>query len=62
MRVTVDDDACGGHGVCVALCPEVFTLTDHGYAEAIDTDVPAEFEDAVTQAVAGCPEHAIRAD
>ena len=60
MKVVIDDDRCGGHGVCVGLCPDVFTLTDDGYAEAIDDDVPAEFESAVREAVAACPEHAIR--
>ncbi len=63
MKVRVDDDRCGGHGVCVGICPEVFTLTDDGYAVvAIDGEVPAEFEAGVTEAVAACPEHAISAD
>jgi ferredoxin len=60
MRVTVDDDACGGHGICVGLCPQVFALTDVGNAEAITADVPAELEDDVSEAAASCPEHAIR--
>ncbi len=59
MIVTVDDDACAGHGVCVARCPEVFGLTDDGYAEAIDTAVPTQFHAAVDEAAAGCPERAI---
>ncbi len=60
MKVTVDDDACAGHGVCVALCPEVFTLTDDGYAQAINTPIPAELTEAVTAAAASCPERAIQ--
>ncbi|MCV7253269.1 MULTISPECIES: ferredoxin [Mycobacteriaceae] len=59
MRVTVDDEACAGHGICVGLCPEVFTLTGTGYAEAIRTEVPTRVEDAVAEAVSQCPEHAI---
>ena len=59
MRVSVDDDACGGHGVCVGLCPDVFGLTESGFAEATSTDVPAELQDAVAEAVASCPERAI---
>lgn len=59
MRVTVDDDMCRGHGVCVALCPEVFAMTDGGYAEALVTEVPSELEAAVTEAVTSCPERAI---
>lgn len=59
MRVAVDDELCRGHGVCAALCPQVFTLTDGGYAEAIDTDIPAELEAAVAEAAQSCPEQAI---
>jgi ferredoxin len=59
MKVTVDDDSCRGHGVCAALCPEVFTLTDAGYAQALDTEVPEAFEPTVTEAIAACPERAI---
>ncbi len=62
MRASVNDGLCRGHGVCVALCPEVFTLTDWGYAEAIDDDVPAEFVGAVREAIEACPEHAITAE
>ena len=38
MRVWVDDQRCRGHGMCLTLCPDVFSLTDDGYAEAIDSD------------------------
>jgi ferredoxin len=62
MKVRVDDERCRGHGVCVTLCPEVFTLTDDGYAVAADSDVPAELEEAVSDAVDNCPEQAITAD
>ncbi len=59
MRVAVDDELCRGHGVCAALCPQVFTLTDGGYAEAIDTEIPAQLEAAVAEAAESCPEQAI---
>jgi ferredoxin len=59
MRVTVDDDRCGGHGNCSSTCPEVFALTDDGYAVAAAGEVPAEFEGAVRDAVSNCPERAI---
>jgi ferredoxin len=45
--------------VCVTLCPEVFNLTDDGYAEAISADVPPEFEAATQEAIDCCPEQAI---
>ncbi|WP_273734132.1 ferredoxin [Mycolicibacterium septicum] len=62
MKVHVDDDRCRGHGVCVAVCPDVFTLTDGGYAEALVDDVPHELAAEVPEAVTGCPEHAITLD
>ena len=59
MRVWVDDGTCRGHGMCLTLCPEVFSLTDDGYAEAITSDVPTELEAATREAIECCPEQAI---
>lgn len=59
MKVSVNDGLCRGHGVCVSLCPQVFTLLEDGYAEAIPDEVAPEFEAAVTEAIQSCPEHAI---
>lgn len=59
MRVTVDDDRCRGHGVCCALCPEVFALTDDGYSEVLLPEVPARLRDTVRKALVSCPERAI---
>ncbi|MDE0603611.1 MAG: ferredoxin [bacterium] len=60
MRVSVDDDLCGGHGVCTVLCPEVFVLEDAGYARAVVQEVPVEHEAAVREAENRCPTRAIR--
>ncbi|MGV0810453.1 ferredoxin [Mycolicibacterium boenickei] len=62
MKVHVDDDRCRGHGVCVAVCPDVFTLTDGGYAEPLLPEVSDELRPAVHQAANDCPEHAITID
>ena len=59
MRVEVDTDQCKGHSVCMGLCPEVFQLSDDGYATVLMPDVPAEHEAAVQDAVRQCPEKAI---
>jgi ferredoxin len=59
MKVWVDDQRCRGHGVCVTLCPEVFELTEDGYAESIESDVPTEFEAVTREAIDCCPEQAI---
>ncbi|GAB3008496.1 ferredoxin [Mycobacterium bourgelatii] len=60
MKVRVDDGVCRGHGMCLTLCPEVFNLTDDGYAEAITSEVPTELEEATREAIACCPEQAIK--
>ena len=60
MKVTVDEDRCAGHGMCLTLCPEVFDLTDDGWAVADPEDVPEGLEDAALEAIENCPERAIR--
>jgi ferredoxin len=59
MRVAVDEDTCRGHGMCLTFCPEVFEMTDDGWAVADPEEVPAELEGAVREAVENCPERAI---
>ena len=59
MKVKVDEDRCRGHGMCLTLCPEVFTMTDDGYAVADPAEVPEGLESAAKDAVANCPEQAI---
>ena len=59
MRVGVDEDRCAGHGMCLTLCPEVFEMSDDGWAVANPGHVPAEFESAARAAIENCPEHAI---
>jgi ferredoxin len=59
MRAHVDSERCRGHGMCCALSPVVFELTDDGYAIARMGEVPDELHDAVRSAVDQCPEGAI---
>jgi ferredoxin len=59
VKVEVDADVCGGFGQCVTRCPEVFALTDDGYAAVLLPDLPAELEEAVRDAEQLCPTHAI---
>jgi ferredoxin len=59
MKVEVDADCCGGFGNCVTLCPDVFELTDAGYAVVLVSDVPPELEAVVREAEQRCPTHAI---
>lgn len=59
MKVTVDEDRCRGHGMCLTMCPEIFSLSDDGYAVADPEDVPTQLQDSAREAVANCPERAI---
>ncbi len=59
MKVLVDPNICAGFGVCVGLSPEVFELHDDGYAVVLVSEVPAELEDVVREAVSQCPSRAI---
>ena len=59
MKVVVDPDVCQGHARCWEICPDVFALDEAGHAVVSSPDVPAEFEEAVDEAVANCPERAI---
>lgn len=60
MKVRIINERCVGHGMCRIACPEVFELSDEdGHAYVVGEDVPAGLEEAVEQAVRGCPEQAI---
>ena len=59
MKASIDDGRCRGHGVCTTICPEVFEMTDDGYAEAIVEDVPEELQDSAREAAQACPESAV---
>lgn len=60
MKVSIDLEACTGHGRCYTLAPEVFGSDDIGYpVPLVDGDIPAELEGAARQAAMNCPERAI---
>ena len=57
MLVRVND-ACIGCGLCVNLCPGVFTMLAEGQAAARDEILP-EFYDQIQEAAESCPVSAI---
>jgi len=59
MRISVDDDRCRGHGICAATAPELFELTDDGYAVARVDTVEGEDERRAQSAERQCPERAV---
>jgi ferredoxin len=63
VKITLNNDACQGHGRCYALAPDLFDADDEGYAVLkVDGEVPAGQEDAATLAADNCPEFAIEID
>ncbi len=59
MDVFVDSSVCQGHARCNLICPDVFDLDESGFSVVISQHVPPQFEAAVEDAVANCPECAI---
>lgn len=60
MKYVVNEN-CIGCGLCVNICPEVFTMADTGKSVAIETEVPAEHLGAAEEAAHSCPVDAIEA-
>ena len=63
MRVVIDVDLCGGHGVCQGEAPEIFKVVDlpGGYAhvEVILERPPEELRAKVLAAARHCPNRVI---
>jgi ferredoxin len=60
VRIILDEEACTGHGRCYAIAPEVFGPDDMGHCEVVVPEPLPEQEEAARNAVATCPEDALR--
>lgn len=60
MKVKVSHSACIGCGLCVRVCPEVFSIGEEATAVGIEGTIPQVFEDKVLHAEASCPMFAIK--
>lgn len=63
MRVVVDLELCGGHGVCQVEAPEIFRVVDEpgGYAHVavLVAEPPAELHEKARAAARFCPNRVI---
>lgn len=62
MNVKVNNNACIGCGACAAICPDVFEITDDGYAKAKVEVVAEDKKEEVVEAQEGCPTSAIEVE
>jgi ferredoxin len=60
MKIQVDTARCSGHGVCQLAAPEVFEVGDDSVVRLLTGNPGEELRGAVEEAVAECPEQALR--
>ncbi|MEU3277141.1 ferredoxin [Streptomyces antibioticus] len=60
MKLLLDSTLCQGYGLCQESAPELVDLDEWGYARLRATDVPPDTEDKARDAVAACPQAALR--
>lgn len=59
MRATVDQDLCISCGMCIDICPNVFSYNSDNKSIAIDTDIPSEYIAETQESRDACPVDAI---
>ena len=55
----IERERCQGHGICVAVAPNIFDLDDDGKAITLVNCVEADERADLDEAVEMCPEKAI---
>lgn len=62
LKTKVDPNLCIACGLCVSMCPDLYSWGDDGKAEAIEESVPEEHEACAAEAAENCPTDAISTD
>jgi ferredoxin len=62
LKTKIDPDLCIACGLCISICPDVYTWDDNGKAVAVQTQVPEDQEACAEEAAENCPTDAIHTD
>ena len=62
MKASVDQDGCISCGLCIDVCPEVFSYNSDDKSVAIDDDIPEDALERAEEAQDGCPVSVIDLD
>jgi ferredoxin len=60
MRISIDADACTGHGRCYSVAPALVEADDNGRGVVARPDVADDLADQARAALVNCPERAVR--
>ncbi len=55
MKASVDQDGCISCGLCIDVCPEVFSYNENNVSQAIEGDIPEKNLKEAEEARDGCP-------
>lgn len=55
MKASVDQDGCISCGLCIDVCPEVFSYNEDEKSVAIEGDIPKDYIERAEEARDGCP-------
>ncbi|NKQ56752.1 ferredoxin [Amycolatopsis sp. K13G38] len=59
-HLTIDREACAGHGICYGAAPEIMDCDDQGYPVLVTDPVPDDLAAKADHLVRACPEQALR--
>jgi ferredoxin len=62
LKTKIDPDLCIACGLCISICPDVYTWDDNGKAVAVQAQVKEDQETCAEEAAENCPTDAIRTD
>lgn len=55
MKANVEQDGCISCGVCVNMCPEVFSFNENDISVAIEGEIPDDAVETAKEAADSCP-------